>query len=106
MEFRDHLRTTGRALKHWAIAQVLDSLAVGVLWFIGLYILQVPWASFWALLAALLQIVPHFGPILALIGPVLVTTVAWRDWRHPFGVLVIYAVVVVIDGFLLQPYFM
>jgi predicted PurR-regulated permease PerM len=54
----------------------------------------------------LLQIVPHFGPILALTGPVLVTTVAWRDWRHPFGVLILYAVVVVIDGFVLQPYFM
>lgn len=97
---------TGRALKHWGIAQALDSLAVGVLWLIGLYILQVPWAPLWALLAAFLQIVPHFGPILALMGPLLVTTIAWRDWRHPFGVLILYAVVVVLDGFLLQPYFM
>jgi hypothetical protein len=32
MAFRDHLRTTGGALKNWAVAQFQDSLAVGVLW--------------------------------------------------------------------------
>jgi len=106
MEFGDQLRTTGRALKNWAIAQALDSLAVGILWLAGLYILHVPWAPLWALLAAVLQIVPHFGPILALIGPALAAMMPWKDWQHPVGVLILYAIVVVLDGFLLQPYFM
>jgi predicted PurR-regulated permease PerM len=102
----DHLRTTGSALKHWAIAQVQDSLAVGALWWIGLYILHVPLAPLWALLAAMLQIVPHLGPILGLIGPMLAATIRWRDWEHPVSVLALYAVIVVIDGLLLQPYIM
>jgi predicted PurR-regulated permease PerM len=102
----DHLRTTGGALKNWAIAQVQDSLAVGTLWLIGLHLLRVPLAPLWALLAAMLQIVPHFGPILGLIGPMLAATIAWRDWQHPMGVLALYAVIVVIDGLLLQPYIM
>jgi predicted PurR-regulated permease PerM len=101
-----HLRTTGFALKNWAIAQALDSLCVGMLWFIGLYILHVPWAALWAVIAALLQIVPHFGPILSTIGPVLASAIAWRDWQHPLGVLVLYAIIVVIDGLFLQPYLM
>jgi len=102
----DHLRTAGGALKNWAIAQVQDSLAVGALWLLGLYILHVPWAPLWALLAAMLQIVPHLGPILGLTGPVLAATIAWRDWKHPLSVLALYAVIVVIDGLLLQPYIM
>ena len=106
MAFGDHLRITGGALKNWAIAQLQDSLAVGVLWLLGLYILHVPWAPFWAALAAVLQIVPHLGPVLALLGPVLTAIIAWRDWQHPLGVLSLYAVIVVIDGFLLQPYIM
>lgn len=106
MNVDDHLRTAGGALKNWAIAQALDSLAVGALWLIGLYILHVPLAPLWALLAAMLQIVPHLGPILGLIGPVLAATIAWRDWEHPLSVLALYAVIVVIDGFLLQPYIM
>ena len=106
MDFRDHLRTTGGALKNWAIAQLQDSLAVGVLWLIGLYILHVPLAPMWAVIAAVLQIVPHLGPILGLLGPVLTATIKWMDWEHPLGVLMLYAIIALLDGLLLQPYIM
>jgi predicted PurR-regulated permease PerM len=106
MNVNDHLRLTGSALKHWVIAQLQDSLAVGVLWFVGLHYLRVPLAPLWAILAALLQIIPHLGPILGLIGPALAATIAWRDWEHPLYVLMLYAGIVVIDGLLLQPYIM
>jgi len=106
MGFRDHLRITGGALKNWAVAQLLDSLAVGVLWLAGLYVLHVPLAPMWAVIAAVLQIVPHFGPILGLLGPVLAATIKWMDWEHPLGVLVLYAIIAVLDGLVLQPYIM
>ena len=103
MPAADHVRITASALKHWAIAQLQDSLAVGLLWLLGLWIIRVPWAPLWALLAAVLQIVPHFGPILGLLGPVLAAALRWQ---HPLYVLILYAVIVVVDGFLLQPYIM
>ena len=106
MPLRDHLLLTGSALKHWAIAQAQDSLAVGVLWLVGLWLIGVPWAPLWAMLAAVLQVVPHFGPILSLIGPVLAAGIRWTDWEHPLYVLILYAVIVVVDGLLLQPYLM
>jgi predicted PurR-regulated permease PerM len=103
MDFRDHLRTTGGALKGWALAQVQDSLAVGALWLVGLFLLHVPLAPLWAVLAALLQIVPHFGPILSLIGPILAATIKWMDWQHPLEVLALYAAIAAFDGLFLQP---
>jgi predicted PurR-regulated permease PerM len=106
MNLDDHLRTAGGALKNWVIAQLQDSLAVGVLWLGGLYVLHVPWAPLWALTAAVLQVVPHLGPILGVIGPVLAATLKWKDWEHPLGVLIVYAIVVVIDGLVLQPLIM
>jgi predicted PurR-regulated permease PerM len=106
VDLDQHLRITGSALKNWIIAQIQDSLAVGVLWLIGLYYLHVPLAPLWAILAAMLQIVPHLGPILGLLGPAVTATIAWRDWQHPLGVLILYAIIVAIDGFLLQPYIM
>jgi predicted PurR-regulated permease PerM len=106
MDFREHVRTTGGALKNWVVAQFLDSLAVGVLWLIGLTILHVPLAPMWAVIAAVVQIVPHVGPILGLLGPVLAATIKWMDWEHPLGVLGLYAVIAVVDGLLLQPYIM
>ena len=106
MDFGDHLRTTGGALKNWAVAQLQDSLAVGALWLAGLYILHVPLAPIWAVIAAVLQIVPHLGPILGLLGPVLAASIRWMDWEHPLGVLVLYAIIALLDGLLLQPYIM
>ena len=106
VDFRDHLRTTGSALKHWAIAQIQDSLVVGFLWWAGLYFLHVPLAPLWAIVAALLQIIPHFGPILAMLGPVLTAAIVSRDWQHPLGVLILYAIIAAADGLLLQPYIM
>jgi predicted PurR-regulated permease PerM len=106
MDLGDHLRTTGGALKNWAIAQLQDSLAVGSLWLIGLYILGVPLAPLWAVLAAVLQIVPHFGAILGLLGPLITVAITSRDWGHPLGVLGLYAVIALLDGLLLQPYIM
>jgi predicted PurR-regulated permease PerM len=106
MDFGDHVRTTGGALKNWAVAQLLDSLAIGLLWLIGLSLLHVPLAPLWAVLAAVFQIVPQFGPILGLLGPVLTATIKWMDWQHPLGVLGLYAVIAVLDGLVLQPYIM
>jgi hypothetical protein len=71
MNLGSHLQFTGRALKNWLIAQFEDSLAVGALWLVGLYGARIPWAPLWAGLAAILQFVPHLGPVLGLIGPVL-----------------------------------
>ena len=106
MTASDHFRITASALKHWAIAQLQDSLAIGLLWLLGLWILRIPWAPLWALLAATLQIIPHFGPILSLLGPVLAAVLRWQDWQHPLYVLILYAVIIVVDGLLLQPYIM
>jgi predicted PurR-regulated permease PerM len=106
MNVGEHFRITSGALKNWLIAQLQDSIAVGVLWLIGLYVLKVPWAPLWALLAATLQVVPHLGPVLGVIGPVLAATFRWGDWEHPLYVLMLYAGIAVVDGFLLQPYIM
>jgi len=106
MEPHEHFHIAGGALKRWAIAQLQDSVAVAALWLIGLWILKVPWAPLWAVLAAIFQMVPHLGPILSLIGPALAATIRFGDWEHPLYVLMLYAVIAVVDGFLLQPYLM
>ena len=104
--FAEHARITGHALKNWAIAQLQDSIAVALLWWVGLTILKVPWAPFWAILAAFLQIVPHIGPVLSLLGPVLAAWIHWGSAVHSLYVLILYAGIVIVDGFLLQPYIM
>jgi predicted PurR-regulated permease PerM len=106
MKLAEHVRFTGSALKKWLIAQTQDSLAVGLLWFIGLLLLTIPLAPFWAVTAALMQFVPHFGPVLGVVGPVITAAIKFGDWEHPLYVLMLYAIIVVVDGLVLQPYIM
>jgi predicted PurR-regulated permease PerM len=103
---RYHFDLTFGALKRWFIAQCYDSLAVGILWLIALLILHVPLAPLWAVLAALLQFIPHFGPILSLIGPAISLAIAKPSWDSLLYIGIAYAVIVVIDGLILQPYLM
>lgn len=109
MEFRDHARVTGTALKNWFLAQLMDAAAVAGLWLVGLLIIGVPWAPLWALLGGLFQFVPNFGPILGVIGPAAAaffTANTDDEMYRALYVLILYAIIVVVDGLLLQPYLM
>jgi predicted PurR-regulated permease PerM len=83
------------------------------LWFVGLVIIGIPWAIVWALMAGILQFVPHIGAVLGLLPP-LAVAVFMAKGELLFGflpdrvlyVLILYAVIVALDGLFLQPYFM
>ncbi len=106
VDFGEHFRVTGGALKNWFVAQLQDSLAVGLLWLIGLLMIRVPAAPLWALLGGFFQFVPQIGAVLGVIGPALTAMFKWGDWEHPLYVLMLYAGIAIVDGFLLQPYIM
>ena len=105
MQFSRHINITGGALGRWFIAQCYNSAAVGALWWAGLEYLHVPWAPFWAILAAGLQFIPHFGPVLAFFGPALVALFA-GGFEQFLYVLILYGIIIVIDGLVLQPVIM
>ena len=105
MDAQEHLRTTGSALRQWFVAQTYDALIAAGIWLVGLYIIHVPWVPFWALLAFAFQYIPHFGPILALIGPAFAAVTSGGGMRLVY-VLILYAIIAVTDGLLLQPYIM
>ena len=108
MDVGSHLRTTGSALKNWLIAMLQDVAAVGAMWFIGLLILHVPLAFVWAIIGGLCQFIPNFGPLIAVIGPALTTLFASQSdaFMHLLYVFILYAIIAVIDGLVLQPYLM
>jgi predicted PurR-regulated permease PerM len=105
MQWRQHVRTTGAALKHWFIAMCYDALCVAGIWLVGLLIIGIPLAPLWALLGGALQFIPNFGPVLAVIGPALFATFS-SDHMRLIYVLILFAVVMVVDGLCLQPYLM
>ena len=110
MAWRDDVRTTGTALKHWFIAMCYDALCVAGIWFVGLLIIGFPviLAFLWAVLGGLLQFIPNFGPVIAVIGPAFTAAVmsGFSDFMRLLYVLILFAVVMVVDGLFLQPFLM
>ena len=104
-DWRSHLRTTGSALKNWFIAQCQDSLAVAILWLVGLWIIGIPWAPVWAVLAGVLQFIPNLGGAIAVIIPAALGAFS-DDYMRFFYVLGLFAVIMAVDGFFLQPWIM
>lgn len=99
-----HLKTAGKALVDWWRAATLDALIVGILWLIGLELIRVPLAPMWALLGGFLQIIPTFGGMIALIGPVLAVAFSGHDeWRLGL-VLGLYGLIVILEGLVIAPY--
>jgi predicted PurR-regulated permease PerM len=70
-----------------------------------LWIIGVAFAPLWAILGALLQCIPHLGPVLSPIGPAANAAIG-RGWTQMIYVFILYAAIVVIDGFVLQPVLM
>jgi predicted PurR-regulated permease PerM len=101
-----HLRTVGSALVNWWRAVSIQGLCLAVLWLIGLEILRVPLAPAWALVAGLMAFVPNIGGVIALIGPVFSILVTGKDLERLAFLLGLYAIIVVIDQLVLQPWLM
>jgi predicted PurR-regulated permease PerM len=68
--------------------------------------LHVPWAPLWAVMAAALQFIPHFGPLIALIGPAMAMAVSRASFARWLWLLAAFAAISAIDGLILQPWLM
>ncbi len=96
-------RTAGTALVNWWRAVSIEALCVAVLWFLGLWLLHVPLAPVWAIIAGLMTFIPNFGGVLALLGPVFSVLFSGHDEYRLGLVLGLYAAIVIIDQLLIQP---
>lgn len=105
MDWFYNVRTASTALKHWFVALCWDAACVAAMWLVGLLVIKVPFAPLWAVLAGLLQFIPTFGPVISIIGPALSAAFSSDSMRF-FYVLILFAIVMVADGFVLQPFLM
>ncbi len=90
-----------RKISRWAGAQLMLGLIVGVLVYVGLWALGIPYALALALLAGLLELIPVLGPIIAAIPAVLVGFT--QSVLIGFLVLILYIVIQQVENHALVP---
>ncbi len=96
------LHAIGESLSWWLIGKVASMIIIGLLTWIGLWILGVPLALTLGLIAGLLSFIPNFGPILSAIPAILL---AFID--SPISavyVLILFVAVQIIESNLVTPY--
>ncbi|MEZ5670767.1 MAG: AI-2E family transporter [Alphaproteobacteria bacterium] len=95
------MHATASTLRRWLAAQILAMTTVGVLSWIGLWILGIPLAPMLGLIAGLFAFIPNVGPILSMIPGVLLAlpmgteTVIWT--------VGVYMAVQAIETYLVTP---
>jgi predicted PurR-regulated permease PerM len=106
---RGQLATTTKALdeagsrvSRQLLMQTLVSAIYGVVAYIGLFFLDVPYAMVWALLGAALRFIPYVGPMLGAGTPILVSLAALDGWSGPLMVVGLFVVLELFTNLVLE----
>ncbi len=92
----------GISLRLWLLSKILAMLVVGILTFLGLWIMGIPLAFILGLIMALLTFIPYVGPILAAIPGILIAFA--QSPLMALYVTLLYIAIHVAEGYLVTPY--
>ena len=95
------LETLGKALWLWIVGKLASMAAVGVLTATGLLLLGMPSALALGLIAAVAELVPFFGPLLAAVPALLLA--AAHDSIGPAPVLLLYLAIQQVESYVILP---
>lgn len=91
----------GKTLTQWLGAQLISMTVVGVLTWLGLWLIGIPLAFILGLIAALLAFIPNIGPVIAAAPALLL---AMPDGLSAVGMVVgVYLVVQTLESYLITP---
>jgi predicted PurR-regulated permease PerM len=97
----DTVKNTNNVFNSFFIGKTVDSIIIGILFFIGALILDLPYSMLFALIIGLTNMIPYFGPF---IGAIPVTALTMLD--SPIkGVWVLIFIIILqqFDGIILGP---
>lgn len=104
---KDELVFILRSINGYMIAffrgQVLVALCDGILYGLGFLIIGVPYAFLIGAVACVLTIVPLIGAIIIFVTAMIIALVQFGDWKHPLLVLMVFAIVQTLEGFVISP---
>lgn len=95
------LKAVGNTLRWWLYGSFIRMAAVGVMTFVGLWLLDIPLAFLLAALAFFLDFIPYFGPIIAAVPAVLLGFM--EGPQEALYVVILYVVVQQVESLLISP---
>lgn len=94
----------GRRITRYLLMQTIINASYGVPIGVGLYLIGVPNALLWGLLATLLRFLPFIGPWIAAIFPVTLSIAVGADWTMPLLTIGLFLVMELISNNVMEPW--
>lgn len=96
----DAAKRIGRYLLMQLVVNLLYGIPVGI----GLYLIGVPNALLWGLLATVLRFVPYLGPLLAAVCPIALSLAIDPSWTTPLLTVALFVVLELFTNNVLEPW--
>jgi predicted PurR-regulated permease PerM len=106
-DLKDELAFVLQSVNDYLIAffrgQVLVAICDGALYAIGFTLIGLPYALLLGAVAMVLTLIPFIGAAVTFTSALVIAVVQYGDWLHPLLALGVYAIVQVLEGFVIQP---
>lgn len=100
------LNSIGKVSQHYLVGRAVSIIILFILYAVALLIIGIENALMLAAVAALFNIIPYLGPILAALFPCMVALATEPDMAPAIWVLVSFCVFQAIDNYFVTPYFL
>jgi predicted PurR-regulated permease PerM len=93
-----------RRISRYLVMQFLVNACYGVCFGVGLYLIGIPNATLWGVLAGLLRIVPYVGSVTATAFPLALALAVFNGWGPPVLVVLLFAFLELIAANVVEPW--
>ena len=93
----------GERISRYLLTFTAVNSSVGVIVGLGLWMLGIPYALLWGVLAAMLRFIPYAGPATAFALPLIYSIAHFTSWNEPLRVIALFAVLEIAANSFLEP---
>ena len=97
--FKEINETLGNLIR----GQLLVALILSIFYSAGFYFIGVPYAVLLGFISGSANIIPYFSLVVGLIPAIVVASIHFANWVEPLYVVLLFAVVQTLEGFVLTP---
>ena len=93
----------GQRLSRYFVSQLAVNTCFGVVIGVGLWLIGIPSAALWGVLAGLLRFVPYVGPVLAAVAPLALAAAVDAGWWTTIYTALLFVIVEPLTGYVVEP---
>lgn len=93
----------GQRVSRFLLMQAIVNASFGVLFGLGLWAIDVPYALLWGFLGAMLRYLPYIGPYLAAMFPLSLTVAMFEGWGATLMVLALFLTLELVISNFIEP---